>query len=249
MNGPLHWGCAAAWPTPGGWGRGASRGALARSAAPLPERLRPRSRPPLGILKAAGDLRARGAWFPRRSRAPGEPPARARGRVAYWTRGTWRAGSREGAGRRPSLSGTDCWLLLPQSALASAAAGTGKRSGQSPCGGPGERSLGTAVAAKLRQSSGSLPDRLSSPLSRGSDSASSPSRGVRKQQVAKLSVRSPPPILPVGTRVVWGGAGPARRAHGQEKFYLRLRPGARPPLTFGDRQGSWTARGRGGGAG
>lgn len=126
-SGPLRWDCASAWPGQGGWGRKARRGALACSAAPLPERLRPQTRPRLGILSGQGSARSRSP-VPRGTAVL--QVSLLLSRVAGWPTGRGGhggAGSREGAGRRPSLSGADRRLLLPQSALASAAAG--KRSG------------------------------------------------------------------------------------------------------------------------
>lgn len=146
------------------------------------------------------------------------------------------AGSGGEARRRPSSLGADLLLLLPQPHR-----GLRRRRRR--------RDLDALQALPLRRARGegsevppSSPscargpretDRLSAPLSRGWDSALSPRRGVRKQQVGKAGRLKSSALTPlVGMMVTWGGAGPACRTREREKFYLPLGPGAWPPLTF-----------------
>lgn len=150
-------------------------------------------------------------------------------RVAGWPTGRGGhggAGSREGAGRRPSLSGADRRLLLPQSALASAAAG--KRSGH--------RRRRQAVpefgvpARPLERLSLSRLGFCFLPKPRSPEAAGG--KAERKKSSADSAGWDEGSLV---------RRGPARRARGQEKFYLQLRPGAGQPLTFRHREGSWTA--------
>lgn len=163
-SGPLRWGCASSGPGPGGWGCGARRGALARRAAPLPERLRPRSRPQ-PESRAARALRARGAWLLRRSRAPGEPPARARGRVARGTRGARRGREPRRSPASPFAVRRGRRFLLPQP-RAGLRRRRRDRNGlqESPCSGPGKRApehRRLRLAVPGFRGSGRPPARLS----------------------------------------------------------------------------------------
>lgn len=98
------------------------------------------ARPRLWI-QSSGDLRARGARLPRRSRAPGELSACARGRDAGNAVGP-------GAAVKPGVAlhrqaRTFCFSCpSPTGAsAAAAAAGTWTRSRHCPCGGPEEKGL------------------------------------------------------------------------------------------------------------